>query len=332
VGAKYANAVNYAVVGDGSAVPEWVGRAIEVQAPYPVEAGRVADYCSLIEDPNPVYWDTGLASRRYGSPVAPPAMLTVWRQASPWHPNGRPAHGPVIAAEVPLPADTLINVGFSSRFLLPIRIGDRLRYFDKVVSVTEEKQTALGRGRFIHSECTVTNQSGEVVAVYKNAMLRYQSGTANNAKRDATGASVSSSHLGEAPISEVPEVVFPVTFTLCTLDTAATRDYFPGHHDPEYARSQGVPGAYPNTGFYCGLVDRVAVEWANFTVSVVSRELTMLKPAEIGQVLHTSGNVIDKRTENDRKVTDLEIRVSTAESLIARAKVSVAELNQKAGA
>lgn len=320
MGADNANAVKYAVVGDGSTVADWVGRTIEVQAPFPIEAGRVADFCSLLEDPNPIYWDPEQAVRQYGAPLAPPATLTLWRQASPWHPNGRPAHGPVIAAEIPIPADTLINCGFSCQFLGRLHIGDRLHYSDKVLSVSDEKQTALGRGRFIRSECTVTNQTGKVVAVYQNVMLRYLSGTARPVE---TVSSVPPA-VEPAP-NEVPEVVLSVTPTLCTLDVAATRDYFPGHHDSDYARSQGVPAAYPNTGFYCGLADRVAVEWGNFAVRVVDRQLTMVRSAEIGTVLRTSGRVVDRREENGRKVTHLDIRVSTENALIATAKVSVAE-------
>ena len=38
----------------------------------------------------------------------------------------------------------------------------------------------------------------------------------------------------------LPEVVLPVTLRLCVHDAAATRDYFPGHHDRDYARAQGV--------------------------------------------------------------------------------------------
>lgn len=271
MGSANANVVNFAVSGDGVGAKDWVGRTAEVEAPYPVEAGRIADFCSMLEDPNPVYWDEAVAIRRYGGPVAPPGTLTAWRQPSPWHPEGLPPHGMVYATEVPLPVDTLINVGFRCRYFAPIHVGDRLRYIDRISSISEEKRTALGRGYFVKTETKVKNQAGKDIAEYETAMFRYR-----KEPRADTVAAADSEVPGK---NEMPEIVLPVTMSLCAQIVAGTRDYFPGHHDPDYARSQGVAGPYPNTGFYCGLMDRVAVQWADFKASVLERELRMVKPA-----------------------------------------------------
>ncbi|HIF11023.1 MAG TPA: hypothetical protein EYQ81_15115 [Sneathiellales bacterium] len=45
-------------------------------------------------------------------------------------------------------------------------------------------------------------------------------------------------------------------------EAAATRDYFPGYHNGDYARSQGVRDAYHNTMYLQGFVDRAGYAWA----------------------------------------------------------------------
>jgi acyl dehydratase len=56
---------------------------------------------------------------------------------------------------------------------------------------------------------------------------------------------------------------------------AGTRDWFPGHHDPSYARAQGKKDIYLNTGFFQGFIDRAALEHCGERSWVVRRELRM---------------------------------------------------------
>jgi acyl dehydratase len=318
VGADNASAVNFAVRGDGSKIADWVGRTFDYDAPFPVEAGRVADFCSMVEDPNPVYWDRELSITRYGAQIAPPATLTIWRWSSPWTPRGIKVHSPSLAPTVPLDADTLINAGFSCRFSGQIAICDRLRYCEKIDSISEAKSTALGVGHFIRTSLKVLNQHGAPVATCGNSMFRYLKGSPTAPARAKAETSAAA-----PPPNEMPDLAIPVTPTLIALEAAATRDYFPGHHDGAYARDQGVADSYPNTAYYCGLMDRVATEWANFEGEVVQRELTMMTPAPIGQILHTRGHVTGRTEDDGRRLATLEISVVTEAALIARAAVTL---------
>jgi acyl dehydratase len=316
----YASAECFAVQGLGVDLDSWRGRTITVHAPFPVEAGRVADFCGMLQDANPLYWDADLATRRYGRPVAPPAMLTAWRFAAPWNPAGRPLHGPPIGCEVPLPADTLINVGFNCEFTGPLYIGDLLVYTDTITAISERKQTALGSGWFVTTDSVVTDQDGRQLATYRNVMFRYSRPPgpvpAQSASQPADPAALPG-------VSELPDVVIPVTPTLCAQITAATRDYFPGHHDPGFAREQGVAGAYPNTGFYCGQADVAAVSWAGNRAHVVARSLRMLRPAPVGETLHTRGTVLERPNANGAGRTRLSVDVVSEGGHVAHADVTV---------
>lgn len=303
---NYASASTYAVSGDDWT--GWVGREVTVEAPYPVEAGRVADFCALVGDANPCYWDPAVAADRFGGPVAPPATLMVWRFGAPWNPAGPPVHGPLIGLEVPLPVDDLINVSTETHFHAPIRVGARLTYLDRVLSISDIKHTALGPGYFVTSEFQAVDETGTKIATHRNVVLRFRA-------EDSPAAPPAPEPL---PGAHLPEHTIPVTATLCTLNVVATKDFFPGHHDGAFARGQGIADAYPNTMFYQGLVDRVALEWGDYDATVVRRSLTMASPAPIGQTLRTRG----KQTARDGDTSELLVEVVTDTALIARAEIT----------
>ncbi|MEZ0606789.1 MaoC family dehydratase N-terminal domain-containing protein [Paraburkholderia sp. IW21] len=322
MGADYASAASYTRTGSGDDLPDWVGREFVIHAPFPVELSRIADFCAMLEDPNPLYWDIEAATQKFGRPIAPPATLTAWRWPAPWNPYGRPEHGFPATVEVPCPTDTLVNVEFACDYLQQIGVGDKLTYVDRIAAISDEKMTALGRGYFVTADTVVTNQENQEVAKYRNVMLRYKSGTGKAA--DSQKVQQPASEIvptdSERPI---PALSIPVTWTLCTQLTAATRDYFPGHHDPDYAKSQGVLNPYPNTGYYCGLMDRVALEWANFDGVLKRRVLRMFTPAPIGTTLRTSGRVLSRQTVAGTEHVELQIEVRNEEALIAQARITL---------
>lgn len=143
-------------------------RFAEVEVNWPM----IKYYCALTEDANPSYWDPDFASRQWGGIVAPPGMLMTWSMPIQWRPGGvDPA--PLLATQVPLPGETLINVSTESEYYRPIRVGEHLNFVEELVDVTKEKKTRLGVGHFITTVTTYRNQRGEVVAKNTNVLFRY---------------------------------------------------------------------------------------------------------------------------------------------------------------
>src|SRR4029078_4373083 len=66
-----------------------------------------------------------------------------------------------------------------------------------------------------------------------------------------------------------------ITYRRVVMNAATTWDYFPGHHDPGYARSQGQPTIYVNTMHFQGFIDRVATTWAGPLAFIVRRRMAM---------------------------------------------------------
>ena len=86
-----------------------------VVAEFSVNWEMIKIYCSMEEDANPSYWDEDYARKQWGGIVAPPGLLLSWAMSLQWHPDKKRQHY-FIAMKIPLPGDTLINVGTTTEF------------------------------------------------------------------------------------------------------------------------------------------------------------------------------------------------------------------------
>ncbi|MBK6959762.1 MAG: MaoC family dehydratase N-terminal domain-containing protein [Gammaproteobacteria bacterium] len=151
-----------------------VGQAgAKTVAEFSVTWEAIKVYCALVEDANPSYWDENYARRQWGGIVAPPGLLLSWCMALEWHPTKERKHY-IMALRVPLPGDTLINVATSTEFDRHLYLGDRVSVQDRLVQISEEKDTRLGIGHFLTTEAEFLNQDGARVAVQTNQLFRYR--------------------------------------------------------------------------------------------------------------------------------------------------------------
>ena len=151
-----------------------IGRPSEVRfAELPVNEAMVRQFVSAVRDPNPLYWDEALATRICGSGVAPPAMLTAWVTPQNWRPDYLREPATALLVSVPLPGDSMINISSDIEFFDHLRVGDRLNVVEEVESISEEKQTRVGAGHYLTVVARFRRQSGELVAIQRNVMLRF---------------------------------------------------------------------------------------------------------------------------------------------------------------
>ncbi len=73
----------------------------------------------------------------------------------------------------------------------------------------------------------------------------------------------------------VPAISMDVTYKHAIQHVAAGWDYMPGHHNPDYARSQGQRTIYLNTLFHQSFVDRVLTDWAGPLTFIARRKISM---------------------------------------------------------
>ncbi len=318
MGRNYADLTWYVRRGSGDDAADWIGREIVIAAPYPVNEAQIAYFAAMVEDPNENYWDAAAAERRYGTIISPGGMLMSWAFPTPWQPNGPPEHSPALALEVPLPGETLINVSTETWFHAPIRVGDRLTYTHRIEAISPLKRTAVGEGYFVTMVTECRDRKGNELATNVNVLYRYDAHPVAEAK----SIPQTPQPVVDPGLEPLPEVTLPVTLTRLVVNVAATRDFFPGHYDSDYARAQGVQDAYHNTMFFQGLVDRVGYAWAGYDAWLTHRRLRMVLPACNGDTLCTRGRVVARRQENGRAMADLKIDVMTERGLAVTASLT----------
>ncbi len=160
-------------------------------APDPVNQPMIRHFVEAVGDENPVYVDAG-AARSAGLPgvVAPPAMLQAWvmrglkatQELERARAGGRGRAGTAPASAQDEVLARLDAEGFTSvvatnceqEYFRPLVLGDHLSATSRVESVSDEKKTALGPGRFVTTLTEMFDQAGELVAVMRFRLLKFR--------------------------------------------------------------------------------------------------------------------------------------------------------------
>ena len=156
----------------------WIGHVrYEEQGEFPVEQSYVWTTCASVQNGNPLFWDEAVAREITAGPTAPPTMLSVWFRPHYWAPNRTKQAQPLqvhfdLKEVLGLPEAVMTDN--TIEFHEPVRPGDRLRTRQILRSVSELKQTKLGRGRFWVIDVEYLNQDGEMVGRESYTGLGYR--------------------------------------------------------------------------------------------------------------------------------------------------------------
>jgi hypothetical protein len=148
-------------------VAAWIGQE-RYQQPgeFEVERGYVQTTCASVENGNPLFWDEAVARELTGGWIAPPTMLSVWFRPHHWAPNRTGTAQPLqvhfdLKEKLGLPEAVMTDNTIV--FGEPVRPGDRLVTWQVLRSVSPEKRTKLGLGRFWVIDVVYQNQRDEWV-------------------------------------------------------------------------------------------------------------------------------------------------------------------------
>lgn len=110
----------------------------------------------------------------------------------------------------------------------------------------------------------------------------------------------------------ITKITMDVPFEKVILDAAATQDFFPGHHNPEYAKNQGQKTIYLNTMAIEGFIDRVATDWAGAHTFIRMRQMQMKSSIYAGDTMSGEGKVENcYQDDKGRHLVDISIIIST---------------------
>ena len=290
---------------------KWVGRQSgEFVGPDVVERGSIRHFCELVEDPNPLYYDDVYAKRTiWDSVIAPPGSLAVWCNPAIWSASGKQqTETPRMQRQVPLPGDVLIGTSVDTDYYLPIRLGDRLSYSERISRI-EPKTTRLGEGCFIDLEKTYRRQDGQVTAIQRHTVFRYQA-------HKASVERLRTEKVAELPADpktakdDLPTIAMTLEYWRCVLCASATRDYNPIHHDRDFARRNNAPDVFISMIMYQGLFSRLLLNWAGPNASLKRLAFNMKGMNIPGDTMTIGGTVESVSVQNTTRLVHCSVRVT----------------------
>jgi len=140
----------------------------ELAGEFPVERSYIWTSCASVENGNPLFWDDAIADELTGGPIAPPSMVSTWFRPHHWAP-GRTEQALPLQVHFDLKAAFELPEAVMSDntivFYEPVRPGDVLTTLQRLRSVSAQKQTKLGTGRFWVIDVEYRNPRDELVAI-----------------------------------------------------------------------------------------------------------------------------------------------------------------------
>jgi acyl dehydratase len=135
---------------------------------FPVERGYIWTSCASVENGNPLFWNDEVAATLTGGPIAAPSMLSTWFRPHHWAPGRDVPRLPLqihfdLKAALDLPEAVMTDNTLT--FHEPVRPGDLINTCQRLRSVSAEKMTRLGIGRFWVIDVEYRNQRGDLVGV-----------------------------------------------------------------------------------------------------------------------------------------------------------------------
>ena len=159
-------------------IESWIGEnRYETEGEFDVERGYVFTSCASVENGNPLFWDEETARELTGGAIAPPTMLSVWFRPHHWAPGRAEPAQPLqvhfdLKEKLGLPEAVMTDNTIT--FGEPVRPGDRLATWQVLRSVSDIKQTKLGKGRFWVIDVEYVNQDGVLLGVESYTAFGYR--------------------------------------------------------------------------------------------------------------------------------------------------------------
>ena len=145
-------------------------------SPISVQKGLWQNFCSAIEDSNPIYWQEDKAKNHTKSIISHPALLPSWVHDFEWHPRREKVQPMQLhfnlkeILNLPLGIVTEVEI----EYYLPIKDGDEINSEQKLLNISDLVKTKLGKGRYWVIEVKYFNQDKVLVGKQNMHFLGYK--------------------------------------------------------------------------------------------------------------------------------------------------------------
>jgi acyl dehydratase len=258
--------------------------------------------------------------------VAPPATLQMW--TFPALAFDRPDLGPSVEGDTDTALRSrLASLGYTAtlaattdqEYLADLAPGSILTAVERYTTVSEEKRTSLGRGHFVTTLAEYTTQHGTVVGRVTTTVFHFRPSSDRAPEPPLPRSDPTPAERGQLTDlvagAMLGPVRIPLTPTRVISGALATRDFYPVHHDRDFARAHGHRDILLNILTSNGLLSRVVGEWTGGMV--LGRLCTRLRaPAYANDILTIEGRVVERQSGTAR------LEVVAATSLGTHAEVA----------
>ena len=105
---------------------------------------------------------------------------------------------------------------------------------------------------------------------------------------------------------QLPVLVKEVTATTVIYGALASRDFFPGHHDRDFAQKQGMKDIFMNSPVTGGWISRYITDWTGPEGEIKKISMQFGMPCHPGDRLTWSGSVTRKYRTGDENLADIQ--------------------------
>ena len=104
---------------------------------------------------------------------------------------------------------------------------------------------------------------------------------------------------------------------------SGTRDYYPFHHDEQFAKENGAETIFFNTMFLQGFVGRAAAEWFGNDAFLRRLEIAMRSSNYVDRTLTAEGTVASTRESNGCTLVDADVTLATEDGPTTDVKLTI---------
>ena len=285
-------------------------------ATFEVEKSHITTFARAIGDDNPLWSDEVAARRsRFGGLIAPPTFTRLIV-------NSVRLPG---TTQYALPGTVQVDGGTQWHYFEPIRPGDRITQFRKIIDVYE-RQGSAGPLLFIITNCRFVNQFGETAVTMTGVTIRYEPGRAKNASRTsrqrngrATVQDAADSRTISPPngtrIAEGAEIG-PFIKHTSTQDlvkyAGASRDFSEIHYDKDFALGVGLPGVILHGALKAAYLGKLMTDWLDDPGALRSLQCQHRGMDFPSESVECKGRVVRTYVEDGQSFADCEIWLENA--------------------
>ena len=281
-------------------------------ATFEVEKSHIRSFARAIGDDNPL-WNDEIAARtsKYGGLIAPPTFTRLIV-------NSLRLPGTVQYA---LPGTVQVDGGTQWQYFEPIRPGDRISQFRKIIDVYE-RQGSAGPLLFIITNCRFVNQFNETAVTMTGVTIRYEPagpGKANRPRNPGNGrpvgdpgtsAATAIEPLDRASVTERTSIGPFIKYT-STQDlvkyAGASRDFSEIHYDKDFALGAGLPGVIIHGALKSAYLGRLMTDWVGDPGALKSLQCQHRGMDFPSESVVCKGRVVRKYEEGGELLADCEI-------------------------